>query len=74
VIRRVDARGVPMRLARFDESEWPGATYGDALAEWQAAWEEWQVVHGGAGEDARAAATFVAFTRFPDEPFDPSLI
>ena len=71
MIRRVDARGVPMALARFDESEWPGVTYAESFGEWQAAWDTWQVAHGGVGEGAHAAASLVAYIHFPDEPFDP---
>ena len=65
--------GVPARLARFDPAAWPAPIYGDALRLWSAAWDEWQG-SGSQGAGVRSRAEVDAWQRFPDEPFDPSLI
>ena len=65
--------GVPARLATFDPAAWPAETYGDALRLWFEAWDEWQG-SGSRGTAVRSRAEADAWQRFPDEPFDPSLI
>ena len=52
---------------------WPAPSYGDALRLWSAAWDAWQGATS-AGDAIRSRAEADAWQRFPDEPFDPSLI
>ena len=65
--------GVPARLARFDPAAWPAETYGDALRLWIEAWDQWQG-GGSRGVAVRFRAEADAWARYPDEPWDPSLI
>ena len=71
--RTASPGGVPARLARFDPAAWAAPIYGDALRLWSAAWDEWQD-GGSQGAGVRSRAEADAWARFPDEPWDPSLI
>jgi len=74
VRRRTESPGgVPPRLARFDPAAWPAPSYGDALRLWSAAWDEWQD-GGSQGAYVRSRGEADAWSRFPDEPWDPAAL